>query len=524
MSALGDLPRFARTVAQLHPLQIAMRLPHLAVARSLAFVPRVFAPASRSPFGSAPAALIALAEAERTRGRERLARLPAGRLRDYEAAYGLDLGAAGTIDDRARAAWRSRVAIEPFPASVRARRIAVALRAGSPSRTLAGELARACRAVVLQPELHLLGNHLLENAFALTCGGAVTRGPEADAWHRVGAALLDWQLGEQFGSDGGHFEGSASYHVALLHGLLETIELTRAGGRPVPAAWIATAARGAEWLRAVRAPDGTYPLFNDAALDAAPAVDLVLALAESMRVIGAAESADERAASARHLASTGWVILRQPGGVMLALDAGADGASYQPGHVHADALTIELWVRGERVIVDYGVASYANDAARAESRATRSHNTVELEGLDSSEVWSAFRVGRRAHAALTELREEPHADGTATLIAEAEHDGYRFLPGRPKHVRRVSLEPRALVVHDRITLADEPPAQQTRLVNRLRLAAVANAPRVAMDGRTTTDTAHPEWFPRHGERRAATVYERRDAVGRGYDDAWRVDW
>ena len=52
--------------------------------------------------------------------------------------------------------------------------------------------------MALRPEVHLLANHLLENGLGLVCGGAVAEGPEADLWWSLGAALLNWQLGEQF--------------------------------------------------------------------------------------------------------------------------------------------------------------------------------------------------------------------------------------------------------------------------------------------------------------------------------------
>jgi len=65
--------------------------------------------------------------------------------------------------------------------------------------------------------------------------------------------------------------------MALTAALIETIALARAAGRPFRLAGRrprAALSAGA----AVRAPDGTYPLFNDASLDAAPDIDQVVAL------------------------------------------------------------------------------------------------------------------------------------------------------------------------------------------------------------------------------------------------------
>ena len=323
--------RWARTVLRLHPLQIALRPPRAVAARVIRGVPAAGGPRVRRSFAPAHEATRAFARAERARGEERLAHLT-GRLRDYEAVYGLEAGDAA--DGVIAPAWRTRTAIEPYPAAVRARRLAVAARLGRPG--LDGEIARACRAVAMQLELHLLGNHLLEDAIGLVAGGAACEGAEADAWLALGSAILAWQLPEQFLADGGHFERSASYHLLLTGGLLEAIELASAAGRRVPRAWTDTAERAVAWAARVRAPDGTYPLFNDAALDSAPMIDDVAALAESCNLHAFTTRSSNGAAGAPRLTSlpdTGWVIVRA-GDAWLALDAGPDGAAYQPGHVH----------------------------------------------------------------------------------------------------------------------------------------------------------------------------------------------
>ncbi|KYF89681.1 hypothetical protein BE17_29965, partial [Sorangium cellulosum] len=388
-------------------------------------------------------------------------------------------------------------------------------------------LARACRAVALGLELHLMANHLLENAIGLVCGGAVARGLEAEAWWRLGSRLLSWQLPEQFLSDGGHFELSASYHLSVTAGLLEAIELSLAAGREVPELWRDTARRALAWAAAVRAPDGTYPLFNDAALDAAPEIDGVLALGAALGLLdaGAAPGSRENAPTENappadepallHLPATGWVILRFGERAWLAFDAGNDGAAYQPGHVHADALTFELWVEGERAVVDHGVSSYIADPDREETRATRAHNTVELGGADSSEVWSAFRVGRRARAHVRRLERAP-----THLVVEAEHDGYRFLPGAPVHRRELSLSERELAIRDEIV------GGRTGVCSRLRLDEAALQRRsIKVDGVQLAPERSPGvWYPCFRQPRAAVVFSGRGEARDGWRGGFRLMW
>ena len=83
-------------------------------------------------------------------------------------------------------------------------------------------------------------------------------------------------------------------------------------------------------------------------------------------------------------------------GSKLIFDAAAVGASYIPGHAHADTLSFEMSIGIERVFVNTGTSEYGLTQNRINQRKTRSHNTVEVDGLDSSKVWSNFRVGNRA--------------------------------------------------------------------------------------------------------------------------------
>jgi uncharacterized heparinase superfamily protein len=78
-------------------------------------------------------------------------------------------------------------------------------------------------------------------------------------------------------------------------------------------------------------------------------------------------------------------------------------------------------------------------------RGTAAHSTVRIDGVDSSEVWSGFRVARRARPVGLSLDE----GGDAVDVACA-HDGYRRLKGRPLHRRSWSMSARSLRVNDSI--------------------------------------------------------------------------
>ena len=297
-------------------------------------------------------------------------------------------------------------------------------------------------------EHHLLGNHLLANAKALVFAGCFFDGPEAEAWLRTGLSILDRELEEQVLPDGGHFERSPMYHSLILEDLLDLLNLSRtfpetlggdAAGRIED--WRRIAMRMRRWLVRMCHPDGQLALFNDCAHDIAPPPD---ELERYARRLGLGPIP---------LPSPGLEVLGESGFVRLEseeavafLDVGELGPSYLPGHAHADTLSFELSVAGSRVVVNGGTSLYAEGPERLRQRGTAAHSTVQVDGLDSSEVWASFRVARRAHP-LDLLVEETGGE----LRVRCSHDGYRRLPGHVLHTRGWTLSTGTLLVHDQLS-------------------------------------------------------------------------
>ena len=68
-----------------------------------------------------------------------------------------------------------------------------------------------------------------------------------------------------------------------------------------------------------------------------------------------------------------------------------------PGHAHADTLSFEMSIDSKRLVVNSGVSTYSSNEERLLQRGTPCHSTLNYGNLNSSEVWSSFRVGRRAN-------------------------------------------------------------------------------------------------------------------------------
>src|SRR5258707_12230331 len=156
------------------------------------------------------------------------------------------------------------------------------------------------------------------------------------------------------------------------------------------AAWREIVPGMRRWLRVMTHPDGGILFFNDAAFDVAPALAALTEYAAALGVAcDLAPLADIEA-----LTGSGYVRLQIGPAVMVA-DVGEIGPDHLPGHAHADTLSFELSLRGQRVLVNTGTSTYEVSAERLRQRGTAAHNTVMVDGADSSEGWGSFRVGRR---------------------------------------------------------------------------------------------------------------------------------
>lgn len=461
----GNLGRYWHTVRHLRSVQIYGRVwfrlhrPHISLAAAPAL--RVQSTPFRKPVQRKPS----MTAASTFRFLNRSAPLfwPAGwggadheQLWLYNLHYFDDLNAENAS---ARAEWHRAlidrwltdnlpgcgVGWEPYPLSLRIVNWIKWSLAGNPLRPEWIEsLAIQTRWLADRLEWHLLGNHLLANAKALIFAGAFFSGPEAQRWLNRGISILQDQLPEQILQDGGHFELSPMYHALVLEDLIDLVNLSSVYPDAIPQSlvrpWQKVIGRMRYWLACMCHPDGDIAFFNDAAFGiAAPPRELDNYLARCAIELPAPEPD-----AFVHLKDSGYVRVVW-GDCTALLDIAAVGPSYLPGHAHADTLSFELSIGRQRVVVNGGTSQYGTGAGRHLERSTAAHNTVEIDGQNSSEVWSGFRVARRAR--VFGLAVERQADMASIACS---HDGYARLPGRPVHRREWLFFGRSLKITDRI--------------------------------------------------------------------------
>lgn len=297
-------------------------------------------------------------------------------------------------------------------------------------------------------EYHILGNHLLANAKALVFAGVFFEGGEARELLAKGLAILEKELPEQVLLDGGHFERSPMYHSVILEDFLDLgnlFEVNQGEVRDQKRQRFADGIRSyvgsmAFWLRAMCHPDGAIGFFNDATFGIAAEPLSLFEYAERLGI----ESGTPPEEGVTHLKDSGY-IRYQRGPVVALLDVAPVGPDYQPGHAHADTLSFEMSLFGQRVFVNSGTSTYEEGEERHRQRSTAAHNTVEIDGENSSEVWKSFRVARRAYPRNLEIEE-----GSEGVRVSCEQDGYKRLKGQPVHWREWRFGSEELVVTDEV--------------------------------------------------------------------------
>jgi len=323
-------------------------------------------------------------------------------------------------------------------------------------------------------EWDLRANHLLRDAVGLAAAGRLLDGDLPRRWLRTATGLAVAQAAEQILPDGGHFERSPMYHIQVMDDLLALAHLVedRAAAAELVRHWQAMA----EPLVWMRHPDGQIPLLNDAALNGTCAPAAMLAAGQCLAGLVDPQAEDDVqpddvaatagrpcdvAATAgrpcedldpaprrggKFFSATGVAVWHGPRWSVF-FDVGPIGPQYQPGHGHADTLSLDASFDGCRLFVDPGTYAYDDDARRRYDRSTASHNTVAIDDADSSEVWGIFRAGRRAAPVAADCQ-----FAGDEMLASAGHTGYDHLPGAPRHYRSVALtQDGRLAVMDRIS-------------------------------------------------------------------------
>jgi len=257
-------------------------------------------------------------------------------------------------------------------------------------------------------EIDLKANHLLENYFSLLfCSFFV----DDNKLFKKSSRLLIRELNEQILHDGGHFELSPMYHQLILYRLLDCINLLQNNNQftsqNLLLVFMLDKARNMlHWINNITFSNGEIPLLNDSTIGVAPTTKQINEYSSGLGISRIENKKGLSCSGYRKYAISNYECV---------IDIGHIGPVYQPGHSHADTFNFVLNVNNEPLVIDTGISTYNAGDIRKKERGTSGHNTVSILDKDSTEVWSSFRVARRATVKIL------HED-ESTVIAE--HNGY----------------------------------------------------------------------------------------------------
>ena len=304
-------------------------------------------------------------------------------------------------------------------------------------------LATQCNFLSQKIEWHLLGNHLFKNAKALVFSGLYFKGRYASLWLKKGLEIISDQLSEQTLADGGNFELSTMYHSIFLEDLLDLYNMSLVFPGSIPHSeirkWKKNIRKMLYWLKAMTHPDGDISFFNDASFEVSAKFSELMAYSKRLGIDYVA-----KIGNINHLDKSGYIRFHN-NFADLFIDVAKVGADYIPGHAHADTLSFELSLFGQRVFVNLGTSEYGNTSIRNIERSTESHNTVKINNINSSEVWDSFRVARRAEPYNLRIKSK-----NSNIEIECEHNGYKRLKGKPIHHRKWKLSNTSIILEDKI--------------------------------------------------------------------------
>jgi hypothetical protein len=310
--------------------------------------------------------------------------------------------------------------------------------------------------------------HLTGEALGLFYAGTLY--PQFDAasqWRDTGATTLIEQAQRQITADGVYFEQSACYQRYTCDFYLHFLLLARLSGYDVPSTVRERLERAVDFLAAMTLDDGSMPSIGDAdggwlmPLARRSGDDARGTLAVAATVFDRADwtadgidqpetlwltdcaakrpQAIDPAPQSQLFREGGYAILRS-GPHQVIVDVGPLGCF---GHAHADLLSIQCSIFGERCLVDAGTCGYtAEPEWRDYFRGTAAHNTVTIDGASQAIPAGPFGWQQRPAVTINEWQANDGID-----IVDAQHSAYAGVT----HRRRVMLiKPGVFIVIDNL--------------------------------------------------------------------------
>lgn len=295
---------------------------------------------------------------------------------------------------------------------------------------------------------------IAEARTVLALGCAFPEFRAAAAWREEAARRLAGDMEIQVFPDGGSYELSPGYQLAIADWFTEAYRTAEQFSFPLGTAFAGRLRGMYTWLAAMARPDFSRPATSDAgSLDGTYGEEIaqparLLAVPEAVWVGTGGREGHPPGFLSVALPDSGYFIMR--GGwdrqdCSLLFKAG----SYGRAHQHEDNLSFDLYALGTPFLVDPGISSYLPDSWTGYYRSTAAHNTVLVDGRGQDrrnrqrqDDWNRGSRGRNQWIS-----------GPDSDWADGRYDaGFRDLADAVSHYRGILfVKPRFYVVFDELS-------------------------------------------------------------------------
>lgn len=306
---------------------------------------------------------------------------------------------------------------------------------------------------------------------------------EATDWGHEAMSRLEEQVRMQVLSDGAHVERASGYHLVCTFCFLQILDLALLNGVRVSDTFMENAEKMVDFVLGLMKPHGYYPMLKDGDESDVFGDRASYGLWEDINNLNMLEDGNDLRwvfkTAARlfdrpdylYIATHGKAgicpkmkSMAMPDGgfytmrtgwenddLYLAFTCGELGVMDQNCvHGHADALSIDVSGFGETLLIDPGRYIYEGPY-RIWFKQTQAHNTIVVDGQDSSELADEWMFKTKAQSKVTCWSSTETFD-----YVDGFHDGYKRLSDPVRHRRRVCfIKPNFWLVVDTLEAASE---------------------------------------------------------------------
>ena len=237
-------------------------------------------------------------------------------------------------------------------------------------------------------EFRLGANHLLTNLIAIKCFETIYN--KDDQKFDLFNELFVKALKEQINNYGEHYELSPMYQSIILEQLIDLIIICKAYNKKVDKNLFEIVSKMFDCLCGVHHKNGQIAFFNDTNNSS-------VSIQSLKKLYNSNFSQSIKANITKNYESSNFKK-RIFNKICFLIKIAGPGPKFNPGHSHADTLSFEISFKNEKLFVNKGISSYNVNKLRLFQRSTRSHNCFEIDKKNSSEVWSSFRMARKARS------------------------------------------------------------------------------------------------------------------------------